>query len=135
MPEGSSSKSKSFLRHRTRLTLLGLLVAASALTGYSFAAFTIGSFSNTFNQGGANLNPSPPTGVTFTSANAQLAASTSPASTGKCTSTDASTSSAPDPLSTTANNFCLPELYFRHRVPCCRYYRAGYNNLGCFSLC
>ena len=77
------------------LRIVALFIAISFIGGVVLAAFTLGSFTNTYNEGGATYAPNPPTGVTFTSAGANLATLTSPSSATKCTATDSSTSSSP----------------------------------------
>jgi hypothetical protein len=100
---------KSIFKRGIPLTVVIVILVGAGFLGYAFGtAFSIGSFSSTYNQSQASLSPSGPTGVTFTSANAQLASLTSPAATGQCTATDSSTSSSPDALTAGSTTFvCL----------------------------
>ncbi|HEV2226696.1 MAG TPA: hypothetical protein VGR56_07835 [Nitrososphaerales archaeon] len=87
---------------------IGVFVALSFISGVALAAFALGSFAATYNEAGAAYTPSPPTGVSFTNAGANLATLTSPSSATKCTSTDASTSSSPGSLTSGSTTFgCL----------------------------
>ncbi|HEV2138335.1 MAG TPA: hypothetical protein VGR53_05805 [Nitrososphaerales archaeon] len=84
---------------------MGVFIALSFISGVALAAFTLGSFTATYNEAGAAYTPSPPTGVSFTNAGSNLAALTSPSSATKCTSTDASTSSSPGSLVSGSTTF------------------------------
>ncbi|MEM0287634.1 MAG: hypothetical protein QXG05_05660 [Nitrososphaerota archaeon] len=87
---------------------MAVAVALSFTAGVAVAEFTIGSFTHTFNQAGSQLAPSPPPGVSFTSAGSNLAALTSPSSWGACTSTHHSIWRAPLSLTSGGNVFvCL----------------------------
>ncbi len=83
---------------RTPFRTLVLFLALSFFVGYALAALTLGSFTNTYNEGGATYAPNPPTGVSFTSAGSSLASLTSPSSATKCTATDSSSSGSPGTL-------------------------------------
>lgn len=78
--------------------VVAALLVVTFCVGYAFAAFTLGSFTSTFNEGGATYAPSPPAGVSFTSAGSSLASLTSPSSATKCTTTDSSASTTPGSL-------------------------------------
>ncbi len=99
---------RDFSLRRFTFRVMGVLIALSFISGVALAAFTLGSFTATYNEAGAAYTPSPPTGVSFTNAGANLAALTSPSSATKCTSTDASTSLSPGSLVSGSTTFgCL----------------------------
>jgi hypothetical protein len=81
------------------IAVVATLMVLSRLAGYAYADYTIGQFTTTYNQGAGSLNPTAPTGVTFTSANTAFASQTNPVTTGSCTSADSSTPTSPDLLS------------------------------------
>ena len=89
------------------LVVVSVIILFAFAGGYVFAAFNIGSFNTTFNQALSNDVPNAPTGVTFTSADVQVASLTIPVSTGICTSTDSSTATAPDALAAASIFVCL----------------------------
>ena len=92
-------------------TLGGIMITLSLLvSGAALATFTIGSFTNTFNQSAATLAPAgAPTGVTLTDSIATIAAQALGGSlSGDCASTNLGTAGSPTSLTTSIYNIeCL----------------------------
>ena len=85
-----------------------IIVIVAFSGGFAYAAFNLGSFSTTYNQGLSSEAPNPPAGVTFTSALVQMASFTTPATTSQCKTTDASSRTSPDALTNGTTSFvCL----------------------------
>jgi hypothetical protein len=106
----SSLRLRAVLELRLKLwrfssRLMMALIALSFISGAALAAFAMGSFTNTYNEAGAQYTPNPPTGLSFANAGANLAGLTSPSSATICTSTDSSSSSSPGNLASGTTTF------------------------------